>query len=136
MFMDAFEIVQDFFCSMHCSSCNKLFKPDAIKLLKQEYNFLVVKITCTECDQPVGLAIVGVQPRYDIKQDTWGKEIPASYTHPTSEEPVKIKEPLPITYDDVVEAHKFFSTLGPDWMKYIKDRDIKDQIENSLENDV
>jgi hypothetical protein len=119
--MDGFKIVQQFFANMHCSKCQAKFKPEGISLLREENNFFVVKIICTECDQPVGIAIVGIKSRSETEKlladkKAKAQEIPAG--------------PPPINYDDVIEAHKFFSNLGPDWTKHIKNK-----IEISLPGD-
>lgn len=111
--MEGFEAVQNFFCSMHCSKCQNLLKPDGITILREENNFYVVKIVCIDCNQPVGLAIVGIASKdadETYKQNT--KQMVGSVTAP---------KPPPIDYDEVIEAHKFFSNLGSDWSKHIQE---------------
>ena len=109
--MEGFEAIQNFFCSMHCSECNNLLKPDGITLLKEEHNYFIVKITCVKCNQPVGLAIVGVEQHSSQIEN---------HADQVTEEKVTNKTDAPsITYDDVIEAHHFFNNLGPDWMKHI-----------------
>lgn len=119
--MEGFEAIQNFFCSMHCSECNTLLKPDGITLLKEENNYFIVKITCTKCNQPVGLAIVG------IEQHTSHLENPSNKI---TEEKDSLQTPS-ITYDDVIDAHHFFSNLGSDWMKHIK---TSDKIDHALDD--
>ncbi|MEW5821037.1 MAG: hypothetical protein AB1782_12670 [Cyanobacteriota bacterium] len=113
--MEGLEAVKNFFSSMHCSKCHNLLKPDGITLLREESNFYVVKIICIDCNQPVGLAIVGIQPRepkeYTIEKEDYIEKGPDNNAPP-------------ITYDDVIDAHQFFSNLGSDWSKHINN--IKD----------
>lgn len=112
--MEGFESVQEFFCSMHCSRCQESLKPDGISLVREEENFYVIKITCVDCNQPVGLAIVGISPQ-DVENE---RLLPA----PSGQlEVVEEDGPPPISYDEVIDAHQFFSDLGSDWMKHIKE---------------
>ena len=114
--MEGFETVQNFFCSMHCSNCHNLLKPDGITLVKEEYNFFVVKIVCVECQQPIGLAIVGVSKSEseEFIKPKGVEELPD----------ITSNEPLPISYDEVIDAHHFFSNLGSDWSKHLQNRNI------------
>lgn len=110
--MEGFESVQEFFCSMHCSRCHELLKPAGISLIREEDQFFVVKISCIDCNQPVGLAIVGISP-HEVSTE---KLLPA----PAKDKSINPQPELPpIGYDEVIEAHKFFSSLGPDWMKHL-----------------
>ncbi len=121
--MEGFETVQNFFCSMHCSNCNNYLKPDGITLVKEENNFFVVKIVCVDCDQPIGLAIVGVSNKEDFIKPK-GAEV----------QPVVTKdEPPPITYDEVIDAHQFFSNLGSDWSKHLQNSAIDLSVDESEE---
>ncbi len=106
---------------MHCSKCNSSFKPEGISLLREEENFYVVKIVCTECEQPVGIAIVGIKSHQ--KEEDQTPELTHEVQLPDD------NESPPITYDEVIDAHKFFSSLGPDWMKHLQQR------ANDLDND-
>ncbi|MGD9579949.1 MAG: hypothetical protein AB7V50_01120 [Vampirovibrionia bacterium] len=110
--MEGFEAIQSFFCSMHCSECNTLLQPDGITLLKEEQNYFVVKITCTKCNQPVGLAIVGIEHHV--------LDAGSSYESLIEETEISENEAPSITYDDVIDAHHFFNNLGSDWMKHIE----------------
>lgn len=112
--MENFESVQDFFCKMHCSSCDSNFKPEGITLLKEESGFFIIKIICTECNQSVGIALVGIKERPIIDLDD-------SFLFPDKQDQSSFaaKELAPINYDDVINAHDFFSNLGHDWMKHI-----------------
>jgi len=108
--MKDFKTVQDFFCNMHCVLCNDTFKPEGITLIKEEDNYFVVNIKCMTCDQPVGIAVVSVVSQPDLEE--FDDE---AYTDTDDN-----KKLPPINYDDVIEAHKFFSNLGSDWTKYLK----------------
>lgn len=109
--MKDFKTVQEFFCNLHCVMCNSTFQPDGITLIKEEENYFVVNIKCMKCNQPVGIAVVSIVNQIDL-HDIMKKGIPE----------ININDELPpITCDDVIAAHKFFSSLGPDWMKHLKD---------------
>lgn len=113
--MENFELVQDFFCKMHCSNCKSHFKPDGIKLLKEESGYYIIRLTCIECNQPVGIAIVGIKepPLIDAND-------PPLLTDHLMKKGNQEEEPPPISYNDVINAHKFFSNLSSDWSKHIK----------------
>lgn len=121
--MKDFELVQNFFCNMHCSKCHSSFEPEGIILLKEESNYFVVKISCVVCKQQVGIAIVGVATKAKFESNFFNEL-------ECKEEALESDTP-PITYDDVIEAHHFFSNLGSDWMSHInkakKDKGIEEE---------
>ena len=71
-----------------------------------KHDLLVLKIICPKCGKSFGVALLGTSG-FEIKE---------------GESPFEIQEtPLPINYDDVIEAHKFIDKLEKDWTKYIPD---------------
>ena len=58
---------------------------------------------CKYCGKDFGVAFLGIN-NVDVK----------------SYEPLEIQEgPEPITYDDVIDAHRFIKTLDADWQKHL-----------------
>ncbi len=103
--MDKSKIVK-LFSNMCCSSCKSDFDENSISIKRREKDLLVLKIKCSKCGKSFGLAFLGIDV-LDVKED---------------ETPLEIKEcPLPITTDDVIDAHNFIDKLQKDWTKYIPD---------------
>lgn len=94
------------FSGLCCSVCKQDFEEDSIIIKRQEKSLLVIQVVCQNCGKSFGLAFLGTNG-FDIKE---------------SESPFEIQDcPLPITYDDVIDAHKFIDKLEKDWSKYIPD---------------
>ena len=110
--MDSFENVVNFFCNMHCAKCYQTFTPDGIELISQETNFYVVKITCTSCGLSAGIAIVAIRSSCEKDQDD--EQFEKSVWELVNDQKLP-----PINYNDVIDAHNFFSNLGSDWSKHI-----------------
>ena len=90
---------------MCCSVCKHDFEEDAITVLREENNLLVLKITCPECGKGFGIALLGTGEE-SLKED----------------DALEFKScPAPIDYDDVLDAHNFIDKLEKDWSKYIPD---------------
>lgn len=103
--MDKSKIVK-LFSNLCCSSCKSDFDENSISIKRQEKDLLVLKIKCSKCGKSFGMALLGYDTA-DIKED---------------EQPLEIQPcPLPITSDDVIDAHKFIDKLEKDWSKYIPD---------------
>lgn len=73
---------------------------------------MVVRVGCSTCGRPLGVAIVGTGPK---AKETKEKG-PFDWTKRDCE---KFAGKPAITYDDVLEAHQFFSELGSDWSKHL-----------------
>ncbi len=73
---------------------------------------LVVKVGCSNCGKPLGVAIVGTNTvLHDARAD-----FPGDWT----KKDIKRLADMPkITYDDVLSAHQFFEDLGADWSKHL-----------------
>jgi len=112
--MDNFEFIKKFFENLKCSGCDSFFKEEAVQLIRQEDNNIVVRVTCTECGKALGLAILGTD-RNEFKNSVEFEK--------TTDLPAFLESSIPaedaITYEEVSEAHKFFSGLGSDWAKYL-----------------
>jgi len=111
--MDNFEFIKKFFENLKCSGCDSFFKEEAVQLIRQEDNNIVVRVTCMECGKALGLAILGTD-RSGFRNSIKFQE--------NSEAPSFLENNLPddaITSEEVNEARKFFSGLGADWTKYL-----------------
>lgn len=100
--MDTEYYVKMIFSKMTCSQCGTNFGDDCIDILRIEDNCAIVRIFCTTCNKNYGIAIIGIE--------RLGEADLPEYVDDGAE---------PISYDDVIDAHKFISNLGPDWTKYI-----------------
>ena len=90
---------------MCCSVCKHDFDENAITVIREEKELLVLRITCPECGKGFGIALLGTG-KDSVKDDT-----------PLEFQPC----PSPISYDDVLDAHNFIDKLDKDWSKYIPD---------------
>ena len=100
------------FSNMCCSNCRHDFDKDSIFIRRQDKHLMVLQIVCSECGKSFGLAFLGTGA-VDVKED---------------DKPLEFQEcPLPITYDDVLDAHHFIDNLEKDWNKYIPD-ELKNNI--------
>ena len=106
-----FELIQKFFENLKCSHCDNYFDKGAVQPVRKEESNVVVRITCLRCGKNLGLAILGIDKgeyKNSLKfQDEYNNSGELDFMED------------PITYDDVAEAHRFFSGLGPDWMKHL-----------------
>lgn len=113
--MDGFKIIQSFFSRMRCSHCQSYLQADGIELIREDEGIYIVDITCMQCDEPMGVAMVGMElentalalPEHleELELTPWDKE--------------RFALTDPVSTDDVVDAHRFFTRLGPDWQKYL-----------------
>lgn len=114
--MKNLEFIQNFFEKLKCNECDNYFSKDSVQLLRNEENNVVVRIKCAHCGKNLGLAILGLDKteyKNSLKMENHNESEPLNTNIPDD----------PITYDDVMEAHKFFSDLGSDWTKYLPGRD-------------
>jgi len=132
--MKNFSVVQEHFRKLRCAHCNEAFTPDGVKLLREEKDYWVVKVHCTACNQPAGVAIVGVEyESADGSRDRGDLPAPVpSYGSARSRavfssrrEEEKFSNLPPISDDEVIDAHKFFTDLGPNWMDQLPKRGSK-----------
>ncbi len=100
--------LEKLFSGLCCSVCKHDFDMEAITVKREEKNLLVLQIVCPECGKSFGLAFLGTGA-VEVKED---KE----------DEALVFQDcPLPINYDDVLDAHHFIDKLEKDWTKYIPD---------------
>lgn len=110
------EFINILFQDMCCSQCKADFTEDSVFILRQEKNLNVVQVICQNCGKSFGIALLGDCDVKDIKNI------------PNSDVALQIQEgPDAICYDDVIDAHNFFSKLEDDWQKYIPE-ELKKQL--------
>ena len=99
------------FSNMCCSSCRHDVDEDSIFIKRQDKHLMVLQIVCTECGKSFGLAFLGTNSIGEKEDDAFQM----------------VDCPLPISYDDVLNAHHFIDKLEKDWNKYIPD-DLKNNL--------
>lgn len=90
---------------------------------------VVVKVGCSGCGQPLGIALVGMSGAGSKSAKQTAEQLPVvsndflqSHRHPNdwSKNDIQRLSTAPrIGYDDVLDAHEFFSGLSDDWTKYL-----------------
>lgn len=127
--MKNFSVVQEHFRKLRCAHCNEAFAPEGVKLLREEKDYWVVRVHCIACNQPAGVAIVGVEyessetpaePREAATAGTTVGRVRGIFSSRREEE--KFSELPPISPDEVIDAHNFFTDLGSNWMDLIPKR--------------
>lgn len=117
--MNNFKLIQEHFTQLHCPYCDISFTQESVKLIREEDDYWVVKVSCTSCNQSAGIAIVGIE--YDelgIKNNN--SETRDEHPEFTFEEKEKFSYKAPISVNDVIDAHRFIKNLGSDWIKYLR----------------
>lgn len=132
---NGFHLIKEYFQQRACKHCGRNFTSEGIELLREEQGMLVVRVGCSGCGQPLGIALVGMSGGGTAKSLP---EMPRSLPSPASSCHSGVDIPYPadwsksdiqrlsktprITYDDVLDAHEFFSGLGDDWSKHLPRR--------------
>jgi hypothetical protein len=109
-----------YFGQRACKKCAQPYTADGIEFLRQEPGVIVVKVGCTTCGCPLGIALVGMN-NLSLPTCTHGR--PGQAADERSEYPQdwskrdieRLQNGPPISYDDILSAHEFFSSLGADW---------------------
>lgn len=98
-----------------CGRCLRPFDADSFHVMHTATDGgVTVRVTCSHCQQPLGVALVRLKspPAAPVKS----KKLPLGWTR---KDAVRLKDHPTISYDDVIEAHEFFSNLGPDWARLL-----------------
>ena len=91
------------FKNLCCSVCKEGFNEDSLIIKRDEAGLFVVNLQCQNCGKKYGIAFLGFSD-INIK----------------NEEPFEVIEgPDPISYDDVIDAHRFIKNLDENWNKYL-----------------
>ena len=97
------------FSELCCSVCKHDFDENSINIKREEKDLLVLQIVCQNCGKSFGLAFLGTNAVEEKDDDAFQM----------------VDCPLPISYDDVLNAHEFIDNLEKDWTKYIPEN-LKD----------
>ena len=127
------QLIKEYFQQKSCRHCNRNYTPDGIEFIREEPGMVVVRVGCSGCGQPLGIALVGMSGGGNQKiSPDMHRRMPGSFTCPEEARPhpsewtkgdiQRLSEASRITYDDVLDAHAFFSNLGSDWAKYLPKR--------------
>lgn len=108
----SFQAIQEYFQQKSCRYCTNQFSADGIKLLREEPGVFVVRVTCQSCGHPLGVAIVGAVTNQSKKE----KKLPPDWTRKDSH---RLGHLPPISFDDVLAAHEFFSQLDCGWHRHL-----------------
>ena len=109
----SYEAIQEYFRQKYCRFCDHPFTSEGIELLREEPGVLVVRVSCSSCGRPLGIAIVGTQTSPATQEIRYH---PPDWTKRDRE---RLANQPAITYDDVLTAHQFLTSIGPDWAKHI-----------------
>lgn len=102
--------IKKLFSDLCCSSCGHDFDEDSIYILREEEGLFVLQVICPNCQKSFGVAILGMESISLKEKDDEKLKL-------------EIKDfPNPISYDDVIDAHRFIQKMDKDWKKYIPDR--------------
>lgn len=94
------------FKNLCCSVCKSGFDEDSITIKRDEAGLLVTNLKCSHCGKNYGIAFLGFSD-IEVKDD--------------ESLALEIQEgPAPISYDDVIDAHRFIKNLDENWKNYIK----------------
>lgn len=95
--------IEKLFSNLCCSYCRNGFNEESITIKREEEGLTVINLSCKHCGKNFGVAFLGFG-------DLEVKEY----------EPLEVQEgPEPISYDDVIDAHRFIKNLDSDWSKYL-----------------
>lgn len=132
---NGFHLIQEYFQQRTCKHCCQNYSSDGIEFIREEPGMVVVRVSCSSCGQPLGIALVGMS---NSNRSVSGKRsrIPDKTYPPLAEDIpypadwnkgdiARLSKASRISYDDVLDAHEFFSNLGADWHKYLPKRTKK-----------
>ena len=91
-----------FISGLKCSNCLSDFDEKSIRIMHSDDGFLVLKIFCPNCSKSFGLAFLG------LGEDEIAKTVSAG------------ENALPITFDDVLDAHHYIQNLDENWKNFIQ----------------
>ena len=86
--------IKSLFSNLCCSRCKNEFTLDSIKILDKDCDLMRCNLSCAKCGKDFGEILLN----YNRKS---GKHLPLEV----------IEGPSPISFDDVIEAHKFIKNL-------------------------
>ena len=88
-----------------CSQCRCGFDEHSIEIKRQENGLVVTHLVCQNCGKSFGVAFAGIS-NVEVKEENI--------------QPLEIQEgPKPISYDDVIDAHRFIKNLDEHWQDHL-----------------
>lgn len=93
------------FENLCCSKCRTGFDENSIEIMRAERGLLVTHLTCKNCGQSFGVAFLGIDNIALKNNNDNALEV--------------INGPEPISYDDVIDAHRFIQNLDGNWQKHL-----------------
>jgi hypothetical protein len=130
---NGYQLIREYFQQKSCKHCSRNYSPDGIEFIREEPGLVVVRVGCSNCGQPLGIALVGMSGGGNQKSaPEISQRRPSLYGAGDEDIPYpadwskgdmqRLSNLSRITYDDVLDAHKFFSNLGSDWSKHLPRR--------------
>ena len=93
------------FDNLCCSQCKAGFDENSIDIKREETGLLVTHLTCQNCGKCFGVALLGLS-NIEVKNE---KDLA-----------LEVQEgPAPISYDDVIDAHRFIRDLDEKWQQHL-----------------
>ncbi|PWL73622.1 hypothetical protein DBY21_10795 [Candidatus Gastranaerophilales bacterium] len=94
------------FKNLCCSICKHEFDEDSITIKREENGLLVTNLQCRHCGKNYGVAFLGFSD-FEVKEEN---KLPLDI----------VEGPDPISFDDVIDAHRFIKNLDENWKNFIK----------------
>lgn len=103
-----------------CGRCLRPFDADAFHIMHTASDGgVTVKVTCSNCQQSLGIALVRLKSsQKETVTTSRSRKLPVGWTR---KDAARLSSQPTISYNDVIDAHFFFSKLGDDWLKLIPD---------------
>lgn len=120
----SFSAIQEYFQQRSCRHCQHNYSASGIELIREEPGILVVRVVCSHCSQPLGIALVGLTGKSGSSNSRKGEfavqaAAPCRPSDWNRRDAERFADQKPIGFDDVIDAHNFFSNLGSDWQKHL-----------------
>jgi hypothetical protein len=120
------QAIQEYFGKRSCRVCSQPFTADGIELIREEAGMVVVKVGCALCGQPLGVALVGMSAAAPTASESASNHCQAKQrAYPadwTKRDQARFSSKPSISYDDVLDAHLFFSALDAGWHKLLPEK--------------
>lgn len=93
------------FTNLCCSHCKSEFDEDSFVIKREEPGLTVTHLVCKHCGKNFGVAFLGFSG-IEVKNE--------------NQLALEVQEgPDPISYDDVIEAHRFIKNLDEHWTEHL-----------------
>lgn len=97
--------IKTLFKNLCCSVCKSDFDEDSIQIKREEEGLSVVNLVCPKCGKNFGMAFLGFS-NIEVKNE--------------EDLALEVQEgPEPISYDDVIDAHRFIKNLDEHWAEHL-----------------